>query len=453
MQAKQNKKNTIITADDLKTLRPSVLWTQFKREPAYFWFICGYLFIEYVRPQSVQPVLDIMPYAQIFILLSIVSLFTEKNIYKVSLATNKLIVGFALVMCVSMLQGYFGVFELDKLVDRYLVWVVVYFLIIHIVNDDKRFFIFFTLYVLWNIKMTQHGFKSWAMSGFGFTSYGVSCGPGFFQNSGECGAQMAVFVPLSLTFCVGLKGFITGWKYKLLWLLPVSAMATAIASSSRGAVLACAVAVLWLTIKSPYRVKALASFVLVGVLALAVIPDEFMERFESAGDDDTSKSRLMYWENGLDMMKKYPVLGVGFAQWLPYYARFYPVSNLYGVQLPHNIFIEVGAELGYVGLSVFLLLIFNTLYVNYKTRKICGNKDTFIFYMAHGFDAAMLGFLVAGFFVTITYYPYFWVNLAFTVALHISTRRKYANAKDTKSKKKKTDRHNNTMGQTRPVKL
>ena len=38
--------------------------------------------------------------------------------------------------------------------------------------------------------------------------------------------------------------------------------------------------------------------------------------------------------------------------------------------------------------------------------------------MSHGLDAALIGYLACGFFVTVLYYPFFWINLAMTVALH-----------------------------------
>jgi len=49
-------------------------------------------------------------------------------------------------------------------------------------------------------------------------------------------------------------------------------------------------------------------------------------------------------------------------------------------------------------------------------EQLGGNK--FILYMAHGLDGALVGYLVSGFFVTVLYYPYFWINLSMTVALH-----------------------------------
>jgi hypothetical protein len=44
--------------------------------------------------------------------------------------------------------------------------------------------------------------------------------------------------------------------------------------------------------------------------------------------------------------------------------------------------------------------------------------------MAHGFDAALVAYLVTGFFVTVLYYPFFWINLAFSVSLRETTRRR-----------------------------
>jgi hypothetical protein len=51
--------------------------------------------------------------------------------------------------------------------------------------------------------------------------------------------------------------------------------------------------------------------------------------------------------------------------------------------------------------------------------------------MAKAFDGALIGFLVGGYFVTVLYYPFFWINLAMTVALHNSTLRELQRQKVT----------------------
>jgi hypothetical protein len=49
--------------------------------------------------------------------------------------------------------------------------------------------------------------------------------------------------------------------------------------------------------------------------------------------------------------------------------------------------------------------------------------------LAWGFDGGLIGFAVSGFFITVLYYPYLWVNLAMTTALHLSVARAVRAAK------------------------
>jgi O-antigen ligase len=98
-----------------------------------------------------------------------------------------------------------------------------------------------------------------------------------------------------------------------------------------------------------------------------------------------------------------------------------PTSGQPMWQLPHNIFIEVAAELGYPGLFLFLVLVGTMLYTNFRTRKLAKklpNGGKFAIGISHGLDAGLFGYLAAGFFVTVFYYPFFWISYALTVALH-----------------------------------
>jgi O-antigen ligase len=87
--------------------------------------------------------------------------------------------------------------------------------------------------------------------------------------------------------------------------------------------------------------------------------------------------------------------------------------------LSHNIFIECMSELGYSGLIAFILLIFFTVKNNFKTIRVARNEEMrFIENLARALNVSLVGYLVAGFFVTVLFYPYFWVNLAMTVSLN-----------------------------------
>jgi putative inorganic carbon (hco3(-)) transporter len=248
----------------------------------------------------------------------------------------------------------------------------------------------------------------------------VSCGVGFFQNTGECGIQMAVFFPMALFFVLALKPYVSRNKFLLLSFMPFSAAVTIVSSSSRGSMLALGVILAWLMARNPKNIKAMVAVAVVAGAVWAITPEKQKDRFRSMGEDDTSVTRLTYWEHAREIMSEYPVLGIGHANWLRYYMQNYNPNG----QLVHNVFYQAGAELGYTGLGAFILLILGTFYTNRKTRRLARelpDGGRFLSSMASGLDGAVIGFAVSGYFVTVLYYPFFWINLSFTVALHCTT--------------------------------
>src|SRR5690606_31883022 len=84
-------------------------------------------------------------------------------------------------------------------------WVLVYWLITNIVDTEGRFFIFILSFFLHSFKMSQHAFRSWAMHGFGFRTWGVFGPPGWFADSGELVIQMGIFLCMSLMFVLAMR--------------------------------------------------------------------------------------------------------------------------------------------------------------------------------------------------------------------------------------------------------
>ena len=95
-------------------------------------------------------------------------------------------------------------------------------------------------------------------------------------------------------------------------------------------------------------------------------------------------------------------------------------------QLPHNIYIQVAAESGVLGFLGFLLLVIYAFVINARTRKLALQlKHKLYYFMTYGFSMGLVGYLVAGTFVTVFYYPFFWVQIALIVALHNITKNKF----------------------------
>lgn len=378
--------------------------------------ICGYLFFEYVRPHAIIPAIDILPWASVFLALSLVGLFFDKNKRWVSDPANKWMITFLIVLILASYNAFRPQIAFEKL-EFFYTWLIIYFLIINIVNTKERFYIFFLLYCLASFKLSMHGAQVWTLRGFGFTSWGITGPPGFFQNSGELSIQMLCFFPIGYYLYKNLKDRVKLWEKIILILFFVTPAMTILGASSRGAQLALLVQILIMFYKNIFKVKNIVGISLTIYLIITFIPEEQKDRFRSMGDDRTSEQRLLYWENGIEMIADHPILGVGLFNFPAYYTAHYPEDMLYTVaQLPHNIFVQVGTDSGIVGLIIYLILIIRFFI---GSRVTDGSKDDPVYRSAKkGITIGMIGFLVAGQFVTVAYYPFMWISLAMFVSLN-----------------------------------
>ncbi|HEX8904120.1 MAG TPA: O-antigen ligase family protein, partial [Longimicrobiaceae bacterium] len=405
-------------AASLYSLHPRELWRFMKTQKASFWLICLYLFLEYVRPQSIYDALAGPPYTRIALILCVICFFLEGKEFRFRTPADITLGVFTAVVLVSSLAAWKPEASWAKMPD-YLSWVLIYLLIANVVTTEKRWLVFVLGFMLWSFKMSQHGTRSWAEDGFAFRDWGTTGAPGFFQNSGEFGIQMCVFLPMIVFFITGLGRHWSRLTKIVFWGIAVTAVTGIVASSSRGALIGMAAVALWLLMKTRYRFRALVGIALFTAFVVAILPREQKDRLNAMGKDDdkTSVSRKEYWKHGREIIATYPVLGIGYENWADYHETNYGVRAL-----PHNIFIQAGAELGYTGLAAFGAMIVATFWVNRKTRKIAKTlpDGRFLHDSAHGLDGALVGFLVSGSFVTVLYYPFFWINLALTVALYNS---------------------------------
>jgi O-antigen ligase len=405
-------------APGLESLKPRAIWAVLRRQSPSFFLVLLYLFFEYVRPQTIYESLAGPPWARIVIVMALFAFVLERNNTELGVV-EWMLAFFALIVIASSIGAFYPDLSWEWF-PRFFPWLLIYFLIANVVNTEDRFLIFMLTFLLYSFKMSQFGTRSWAMAGFQFREWGASGAPGFFQNSGEFGIQMCIFLPLMVSFNLALGPHWKPWQRWVGWAIAATAVTAIVGSSSRGAVLGAVAVGLWMLAKSRHRTRGFFIALAVAIVVYLIIPPEQKARFEAMGSDPTSLTRTAYWKHGLEMMRDYPILGIGFGNWSRYHAVMYGRGLL-----AHNIFIQAGAELGVTGLLAFVALIVWTFVLNRDTRRVAGlipERGRFAYYMAHGLDGAMVGFLVSGFFVTVLYYPYFWINLAMTVALNRATR-------------------------------
>lgn len=429
--AKQEK----IDIQDYYALKLKALWSGFKQEGAAFTWLCIYFFFEYVRPQSIYPVIDILPWSQLSLLLAIFTAFADKNIKWVSNAGNFLLIFFLFVVLVSSVLAFRPANSFDK-IDIFIGWVILYFLIITVVNTEKRFIIFVLLFLFANFKMSQFGARDFLIGGY--KKVGVSGAPGWFKDAGDLGIEMSIYVSLATAFVFALKENWGLYKKLFFYLLPFTGLITIIATSSRGAQLGMAAAGCWILIASR-KVKVLLWVLVLGALVYVALPQEMMGEFEEAGEDSTSQTRLALWEWGGDVIADHPFLGVGYYNWLSH-CWFENPDGPPGAKrclVAHNSYVTVAAETGLIGLACYLLIILFILMQNSRTRvnaRKISNK--FILFSAYGLDAGLISYSIATIFFTETWYPMLYVQLSMTVALNeISKKQLQDKDKEVRSEK------------------
>ena len=399
------------------SLRPIVIWRWLRTQPLSVWFVLIYLFFEYVRPQAIYERIAGPPYARIAIILASFSFLFERRKLRFGLIDILLAV-FSFILIASCMTAYQPDASYEEL-SVYLSWMLIYLLIANAIDTEDKFLVFMFTFLLYSFKMSQHATRSWAEDGFAFRDWGTTGAPGWFQNSGEFGIQMCIFLPLIVAFVMALGHLWPRWMRIFGWGVAGTAVTGIVASSSRGALVGLAAVAVWQILKSKHWFRTLLATVAVAAAVYLIMPDEQKLRFQSMGEDKTSVSRTTYWHDGREIINDYPILGIGYANWPEYYSVHYGVRAL-----PHNIFIQAGAELGYSGLFALFALIGASFLVNRGTRLLSmpPGGSRFIYLMAHGLDGAMVGFIASGFFVTVLYYPFFWINLAMTAALRNAAR-------------------------------
>lgn len=407
----------VYDVSDFYAFKLGSMWSYFKGQHFSFWMICGYLFFEFVRPQALIPQIDFVPWAQLLLLGSFVGFFADQSVKKISSTVNVYIVLFTLLIFISIFTAVYPEASKEHFLD-FFSWIVIYFLITNIVNTKERLYIFLAIYLVAAGKIAIGTSKSWAFRGFSFTQWGLMGPQGYFQNSGELAILMLMLFPLAFYLYKALKSKVSMWERIFLMILWVCPILTILGASSRGAQVALVVQLLLMFRKSVFRPKSLIGFFILIVSLNFLLPAEQKARFTDAGEDRTSQQRLLYWKDGWEMMKDYPVTGVGFFNFAPYFEAYYSKDMLYSrAQLPHNIFIQVGTDAGFIALFFFIMLIFYCFSIPIKIYKSPAVNEVDK-HIAVGLGYGVLGFLIAGQFVTVAYYPFIWVHLAFVVSLY-----------------------------------
>jgi O-antigen ligase len=260
---------------------------------------------------------------------------------------------------------------------------------------------------------------------------------GLFGNPNDMALNMVAFLPLGIVIGLG-RG---RPALRLLALIGVPAITGAIIfSKSRGGT----VGLLAMMLVLLYQMRRLRPGVAVLVVAaslatLPLLPSSFTSRMSSifnAEEDPTGsrEARKQLLREGYQAFLDHPVFGLGAGQ----FQNYQPENREEAWRETHNAVLQVAAELGIVGLIVFMLLVgygfaavFRTGSTLRRIRRarrarepdpVFGRREPLELY-ASAMMASLTGWFVAALFASVAYYWTFYIVLGLAVALRDVTMR------------------------------
>jgi O-antigen ligase len=188
--------------------------------------------------------------------------------------------------------------------------------------------------------------------------------------------------------------------------------------ASRGGFLGLVVASLFLVWHTKRRARNLvlmSALVLPLSLVLTVSP---LHRFlDPSADRGSTQFHLEAWKAGLHMIEEHPIAGIGLGNFKPLMPSYMaPGTNIHFESVAHNMFIEVAGELGLPALLIFLGIFWFTYRTLGKLRR-SSSTHPLIRETAAALQAGLVGFAVAGSFISAEYQKTSWMGFALMFCL------------------------------------
>lgn len=217
-------------------------------------------------------------------------------------------------------------------------------------------------------------------------------------------------------------------------------------SFSRGGFVGlCAVGAFCLS-KAPNKARNLTVLACIVIILAFSAPTEYWDEIKtigpSAASEDTGQARMDYWKAGWKMFLDNPVIGVGPLNYIVWVADYHERQSRMWGRVAHSLYFTLLPEMGLVGTFLF----FGMLYTCVKDHKyICnlyGNREAmlasldlppkeraqilatlrFYYFLSLALSGAAVGYLVTGAFISVLWYPYYYMLIADWVMVSNSAR-------------------------------
>jgi putative inorganic carbon (HCO3(-)) transporter len=220
-------------------------------------------------------------------------------------------------------------------------------------------------------------------------------------------------------------------------LLLIGVLYRGLSTYSRGGFIACALMALSLWLYASKKLQILLVILPVAALIGFSLPQPFWDRMQTItsyeeDEDASALGRLHYWEVALAMAQGNPILGVGFNAFNEAYNAYDFSHGQFGRNRSvHSSIFGVISELGYIGFSLYVLLIALALRSCYKVMILTSNHTDYYDFnrSAKSLQVSLLVFLAGGSFLAFQYFEMIWHYITLCFILERITLSKFSDSK------------------------
>jgi len=321
---------------------------------------------------------------------------------------NRPIIAFMSICILSILFSQYPRLGIMGFLGKILQGVFIYFNFIECMMTKKRMKIFVTILIVSSAVVGINGLYQYQNSSGFIHQRFLSDGriTSSFRASNDFGTYLVFIAPVLLSlFAFARKKNQNDAQGDFLlsnngrWLLSIIFVISLIAlglTYSRGALLAffCSLIILGLCEKKFLRIFLLSGTLFIVIFVLMMVYErsyfDILTVFEPTG-------REFYWQEALQIIKQYPLLGTG----LNTYSQIAKDYKIVWGGYAHNCYLQMAAEIGLIGLASFLWMqfeLFKSSIIGLKSL-----KDDFLRLVLYGSLAGLSGFLIHSAFDTAFY--------------------------------------------------
>lgn len=244
-------------------------------------------------------------------------------------------------------------------------------------------------------------------------------GATFLGDGNDFSLSVCILIPMALELAFASKSRIARGMF---WTLPILLVLVVISTQSRGGTLGLLAVGGYLWLRSRRKGLMLALGLVACLAVLAYAPEEYFGRMRSMTDyqdDGSAMGRITAWKAAIQMCLDNPVLGVGAGMFPVSFGTDYRPAEHMPWLTAHSMYFLVLGELSIPGIIILLALVFGGIRASRKLIAgdgLLDENDRALRLL----NASMVGFAVAGGFLSVSYYPHIFVLTGLMIALRQS---------------------------------